>query len=109
MDPQEYRSAGHQVVDLLADYLSGIEHRPLFPNVEPRALYELFDEPLPQDPEPPGQVLDEVTTKLFPNSTHVGHPEMPYVRTASTPPIGRLSNSRSPEAIASLGYAAFRL
>ena len=92
MDPQEFRSVGHQVVDLLADYLSGIEHRPLFPTAEPRALYELFDEPLPLDPESPGQVLDEVTTKLFPNSTHVGHPGYLGLITPSPTPVGALAD-----------------
>src|SRR5438270_112050 len=92
MNPQEFRDVGHQVVDLLADYLSGIEQRPLFPDVEPRTVYGLFDEPLPQDPESPDQVLEEVSTKLLPYSTHVGHPGYFGLITPSPTPVGALAD-----------------
>ena len=92
MNPQEFRDTGHRVVDILADYLSGIETRALFPNVEPRALHELFDEPLPQEPEPAEQVLDEVMNKLLPYSTHVGHPGYFGLITPSPTPVGALAD-----------------
>ena len=92
MNPQEFRDVGHRVVDLLADYLSGIEQRPLFPDVEPRTVYDLFDEPLPQDPESPDQVLEEVSTKLLPYSTHVGHPGYFGLITPSPTPVGALAD-----------------
>lgn len=92
MNPAEFREAGHRVVDLLADYLSGIESRRLFPDVEPRELYELFDEPLPENPESPDQVVDEVIGKVLPNSTHVGHPGYFGLITPSPTPMGALAD-----------------
>src|ERR1700691_1934518 len=42
MDAHEFRTLGHQVVDLLADYFAHIEEKPVFPDVEPRFLTQLF-------------------------------------------------------------------
>jgi len=57
MDAKEFHELGHRVVDLLSEYLEKIEEKPVFPNVEPRTLTELFAERLPQDSSPPDQVL----------------------------------------------------
>lgn len=92
MDPQEFREVGHRVVDLLADYLSGIETRALFPDVEPRTLWDLFAEPLPMDGEPPNEVIDEVIEKVLPYSTHVGHPGYFGLITPSPTPMGALAD-----------------
>ena len=35
MDPASFRAAGHVVVDLMADYLAGVERYPVFPPIEP--------------------------------------------------------------------------
>ena len=74
MDVSEFREVGHRVVDLLSQYLDGIEERPVFPDVEPGALNRLFAEPMPQDGIPSDDVLREIEEKLLPYCTHVGHP-----------------------------------
>lgn len=43
MDPQEFRSLGHQVIDELADYLDTIEDQRVFPDVDSRQLEAIFD------------------------------------------------------------------
>ena len=88
MDPREFRELGHKVVDLLADYLGEIERLPVFPDVEPRKLIEIFAEPLPQEPEEPAQVLRELEEKLLPYCVHVGHPGYMGLITPSPNPIG---------------------
>lgn len=92
MDPREFRQAAHQVVDLLAEYLERIEERPVFPDVEPRTLNQLFDEPLPQQSESMDAVLKELAEKLLPYCTHVGHPGYLGLITPSPNPVGVLGD-----------------
>jgi glutamate/tyrosine decarboxylase-like PLP-dependent enzyme len=92
MDAREFREVGHRVVDLLAEYLEHIEEKPVFPNVEPRVLSELFAEALPQDPSPAETVLQELEEKLLPYCTHVGHPGYMGLITPSPSPIGVIAN-----------------
>ena len=58
MHSQEFREMGHHVVDLLADYLDGVEDRAVFPDVEPAEVDRVFDEPMPLDGEPAAGDLD---------------------------------------------------
>ncbi|HLJ79433.1 MAG TPA: aspartate aminotransferase family protein [Acidobacteriaceae bacterium] len=88
MNPPEFRQIGHRVVDLLADYFAHIEEKPVFPDVDPARLTQLFDEPLPDSPEPAEKVLAEVEEKLLPYCTHVGHPGYMGLITPSPNPVG---------------------
>src|SRR5690242_4146520 len=92
MDPREFREAGHRVVDMLAEYFEGIEQLPVFPNVEPRELHQLFDEPLPEGDERIIDVLRELKDKLLPYCTHVGHPGYMGLITPSPNPVGVLGD-----------------
>ena len=92
MDSQEFRGLGHEIIDLLADYLEHIEDRPLFPRVEPAALNRLFDEPLPEQPESGADVLHELQEKLLPYCTHVNHPGYLGLITPSPNPMGILGD-----------------
>jgi aromatic-L-amino-acid decarboxylase len=88
MDAREFQEIGHQVVDLLADYLDHIEEKAVFPRIDPQALRNLFDEPLPESPSSGDAVLAEIQTKLLPYCTHVGHPGYMGLITPSPNPIG---------------------
>jgi aromatic-L-amino-acid decarboxylase len=92
MDATEFRELGHKVVDRLAAYLDGIEEERVFPDVEPKALNQLFAEPLPQDPSSPESILREIEGKLFPYCTHVGHPGYMGLITPSPSPIGIIAD-----------------
>lgn len=92
MNQQEFREIGHQVVDLLADYLENIEEKPVFPNVAPSKLTQLFAESLPQDSSPPEKVLQELKDKLLPYCTHVGHPGYMGLITPSPNPVGIIAD-----------------
>ena len=74
MNADEFREFGHRTVDLFSDYLEHIEERPLFADVEPAKLNNLFAGPLPQNPSSSAEVLQEIQEKLLPYCTHVGHP-----------------------------------
>jgi aromatic-L-amino-acid decarboxylase len=92
MDPTEFREVGHRVVDLLAEYFEHIEEKPVFPNVEPSKLTQLFTDSLPKDPSPPENVLRELEEKLLPYCTHVGHPGYMGLITPSPNPIGVIAD-----------------
>jgi aromatic-L-amino-acid decarboxylase len=92
LNPEEFRSNGHRLIDLLADYLATVEGRPLFPRTTPSALERLFDEPLPLRGKPLDRVLDEIEEKVLPNSVHVNHPGYLGYITPSPNPVGILGD-----------------
>jgi aromatic-L-amino-acid/L-tryptophan decarboxylase len=92
MDAGEFREVGHRVVDLLAEYLENIEAKPVFPDVEPATLTQLFAEGLPQDPSSAESILSELEEKLIPNCTHIGHPGYMGLITPSPSPVGIIAD-----------------
>ncbi len=92
MKSSEFRDLGHEVVEMLAEYLEHIEEKPVFPNVEPRVVNELFTESLPQNPSSPKSVLHELEEKLLPYCTHVGHPGYMGLITPSPNPVGVIAD-----------------
>jgi len=74
MDPDAFRRAGHEVVDLIADYLASVEDFAVFPNVEPGTLRPLFPASPPEMPEPIAAILDDYRRLVEPNVTHWQHP-----------------------------------
>jgi aromatic-L-amino-acid decarboxylase len=92
MDAREFRDLGHQVVDLLSEYLAHIEEKRVFPDVEPRTVNQLFAEPLPQEPSSSQNVLQELEDKLLPYCTHVGHPGYMGLITPSPNPVGVIAD-----------------
>ena len=92
MDAKEFRNVGHQVVDLLADYLASIDQKPITSQVEPGILRRLFDEPLPQRGMAAEDILKEVRDKLLPNCVHVSHPGYFGLITPTPAPVGILGD-----------------
>ncbi len=75
MDPEDFRRAAHEVVDMMADYLSRIEEFAVFPELRPGALTaELARHPIPEGPEPLGAILEDYRRLIEPNATGWQHP-----------------------------------
>ena len=87
MDPAEFRAAAHAVVDLMADYLEGIERHSVFPSIEPGSLRGLFPASAPETPEPIGAILEDYRRLVEPHATHWQHPGfMAYFATSASGP-----------------------
>jgi aromatic-L-amino-acid decarboxylase len=89
MEPAAFRAAAHAVVDVMADYIEGIEARPVFPAIEPGTLRPLVPAAAPEEPEPIDSILADYARLIEPNATHWQHPGFLayFATTASGPGI----------------------
>src|SRR5437870_3595148 len=92
MEATEFRNVGHQVVDLLADYLASVDQKRITPDINPERVRALFDEPLPQHGVAAEDILKELQQKLLPNCVHVSHPGYFGLITPTPTPAGILGD-----------------
>ena len=52
MTPEEFRAAGHQIVDWVADYRANVESRPVMARTEPGDVKKQLPAQPPDHPEP---------------------------------------------------------
>lgn len=74
IDAEAFRSAAHEVVDVMADYLARIEDFAVFPPIEPGSIAPLFPASAPEEPEPLADILADYRRLVEPNATHWQHP-----------------------------------
>jgi len=74
MTPEEFRRAGHQLIDWIADYRGSIEARPVRAQVEPGDIRRAFSTTLPASPAGADALLRELEDRLVPGITQVQHP-----------------------------------
>lgn len=74
MTPEEFRRAGHELIDWIADYRAGVEKLPVMSRVEPGAVRASLPAAPPRDPEPFTDILRDVGDKLVPGLSHWQHP-----------------------------------
>lgn len=87
MDPEAFRVAAHAVVDTIADYLAGIEGRPVLPPIEPGSIQPRLPVSPPENPEPLAAILADVDGLVLPNATHWQHPGfLAYFATTASGP-----------------------
>jgi aromatic-L-amino-acid/L-tryptophan decarboxylase len=92
MQYEEFRKAGHNLIDYIADYLQQVEGKPLFKEVEPSFLNDLFDESIPDKPQSLKAIQQTLEEKLLPYCTHVNHPGYMGLITPSPNPAGILGD-----------------
>jgi aromatic-L-amino-acid decarboxylase len=89
MEPATFRAVAHAAVDIMADYLEGVDERPVLPRVEPGTLRALLPARPPEQPEPMEAILADYRRLVEPNATHWQHPRFLayFSSTASGPGI----------------------
>ncbi|GAB3142388.1 pyridoxal-dependent decarboxylase [Micromonospora sonneratiae] len=74
MDPDEFRRHGHEVVDWIADYWSGLHDRRVTPNDPPGTVTARLPATPPEYGEGFEQILADLDTVIAPGLTHWQHP-----------------------------------
>ena len=94
MTAADFKIAGHQLVDQIADFLQSFEHRPVTKGKKPSQIKALLaDGALPQKGiAPPGDLLTSSAQLLFENSLFISHPMFFGYITSSPAPIGILAD-----------------
>ena len=92
MQYNEFRQAGHNLIDFISDYLERVENKPLFKDLEPSFLNDLFDEAIPNHPQSLEAIQKLLEEKLLPYCTHVNHPGYMCLITPSPNPAGILGD-----------------
>ena len=74
MNSDEFRAAGHRLIDWIADYRATIESRPVMAQTEPGAIKAKLPATPPQHPESFDAVLRDLDTIVLPGITTWQHP-----------------------------------
>ncbi|MGA1542509.1 MAG: pyridoxal-dependent decarboxylase, partial [Ilumatobacteraceae bacterium] len=74
MDAQEFRTNGHALIELIADYIETIESRPVTSTAKPGDVRAQLPEHPPTEPESFDAVLADVQNIIVPGLTHWQHP-----------------------------------
>lgn len=74
MTPEQFRAAGHQAVDWIADYLASAGELPVVPDVEPGALIDRLPKSAPEQGEAFEEILRDFRELIVPGITHWNHP-----------------------------------
>jgi len=94
ISPDEFRRAGHRLVDRVAEFLDLLPASPITRGESPSAIREAMNaaRPLPREGAPAADLLDRAATLLFDHSLFNGHPSFWGYITSSPAPIGMLGD-----------------
>jgi aromatic-L-amino-acid/L-tryptophan decarboxylase len=74
MTPEEFRAAGHRLIDWLADYRSSVEARPVMAQTEPGAIKAQLPAAPPAQPESFDAIVKDLDRIVVPGLTTWQHP-----------------------------------
>jgi aromatic-L-amino-acid decarboxylase len=74
MTPEEFRQAGHALIDWIADYRTDLENRPVRAQIRPGEVSASFPAAPPKTPQAATQLLQELESRIVPGITQVQHP-----------------------------------
>ncbi len=74
MTPEEFRHAGHQLIDWIADYRADLENKPVRARVEPGQVRNSFETNAPTGTIEFSQLVEALENKVVPGITQVQSP-----------------------------------
>jgi len=74
MTPEEFRRAGHELVDWIADFRATLETRPVMARTAPGEIARAFPTTPPETPQPIAEIFATLDATIVPGITHFGHP-----------------------------------
>src|SRR5579859_203593 len=74
MNPEQFRTFGHRVVDWVADYRARVAERPVMATTEPGAIKARLPAKPPEHPEAFDSVMADLDQIIVPGLTHWQHP-----------------------------------
>jgi aromatic-L-amino-acid decarboxylase len=74
MEPEEFRAAGHELIDWIADYRTRIPQLPVQAQVGPGEVAGKLSARAPEEAEPFSRVLADLDAVVVPGVTQVQHP-----------------------------------
>ena len=75
MTPEEFRAAGHQIVDWIADYRATVASRPVMARTDPGDVKKQLPAQAPVDPEPFAAIMRDLDRIIVPGLSHWQHPQ----------------------------------
>jgi aromatic-L-amino-acid decarboxylase len=72
--PEEFRKAGHRLIDWIADYRAGVESRPVMAQTQPGEIKAALPASPPQHPESFDNILADIDRIVLPGMTTWQHP-----------------------------------
>src|SRR5258707_4471973 len=75
MTPEEFRAAGHQIVDWIADYRATVASRPVMARTEPGDIKKQLPAQPPEEPEPFTSIVRDLDAIIVPGLSHWQHPQ----------------------------------
>ena len=83
----DFRRAGHEIVDWIAGYLENPRDFPVLPDMQPGVLARRLPRSAPEKGEPMDSILEDFHKLVVPAVTHWNHPRfMAYFPSSASPP-----------------------
>ena len=92
MSAADFRTAGHQLVEQIAEFMEGLPERSVMAKATPQSLFAQLPGSLPENGTEAESLLSDTAELLFNNSTFNGHPRFWGYITSSAAPIGALGD-----------------
>ncbi len=88
MSAADFRRAGHQIVDWIADYFQNVEKFPVLSQNQPNYLKNSLPKSAPERGEDFAEVLKDIDKLILPAVTHWNHPNFHGLFSTSTSSVG---------------------